>query len=208
MDNTVQPTVSRTILRGVRPSSCNLEIHARNCARLFRLPADERRIRGIRQSFDCARANLRRRRTRRSRPKQCLQAVRRIAKRSAKAPLSYPRMLCFVSANRLGRLGADLTAPLVASRRSSAREEALEVACRAFRTRSKPSFYIRLCSRRKHRALSRLPAFRGGYTRDVQVEVLYAGAALDRGFDRLAGWMRKAESGMGREQELRTIYAC
>jgi hypothetical protein len=104
-----------------------------------------------------------------------------------------PRMLCFVERKVLGRLGADPTAPLVASRRNGQEKKPWK---------SLPSIENQVEAEFLRPTLlgeSILP-FRVFQSFEAVIPVTGASqvvdskAALDRGFDRLAHWMRKAET--------------
>lgn len=105
----------------------------------------------------------------------------------------YPRMLCFVERKSFGRLGVDPTAPLVMSRRGTQDKKPWK---------SRPSLenqveveFLRpillgesiLPYRIFQSFEAVIPATNAG-------EVVDSKAALDRGFDRFAEWMRKAEA--------------
>jgi hypothetical protein len=104
-----------------------------------------------------------------------------------------PRMLCFVERKALGRLGADSSAPLVISRRITQEKKPWK---------SLPSIENQVEADFLRPALlgeSILPyrlfrPFEAVIPVTDAGEVVDAKAASDRGFDRLAGWMRKAEA--------------
>ena len=104
-----------------------------------------------------------------------------------------PRMLCFVERKSVGRLGVDASAPLVISRRSPKEKKPWKAL---------PSIENQVEAEFLHPTLlgeSILPyrVFRP-FEAIVPVlsngDVLDARRALDRQYDRLAGWMRKAEA--------------
>jgi hypothetical protein len=103
-----------------------------------------------------------------------------------------PRMLCFVERKTLGRLGPDPSAPLVASRRSAQEKEPWKllpgienrVEAQFLRPTLLGESILPYRVFRPYEAV--IPVIESG-------EVLDARAALERGFDHLAGWMRKAE---------------
>ena len=103
-----------------------------------------------------------------------------------------PRMLCFVERKALGRVGADATAPLVVSRRNSQEKKpwkslsGIENQVEAEFLRPTLLGESILPYRVFQPFEAVIPATAGG-------DVLDSKTALDRGFDRLAGWMRKAE---------------
>ena len=105
----------------------------------------------------------------------------------------YPRMLCFIERKALGRLGADSTAPLVVSRRNAQEKKPWK---------SRPSLENQVEAEFLRPTLlgeSVLPyrvfqSFEAVIPATKAGEVVGSKAALDRGFDRLAGWMRKAEA--------------
>lgn len=103
-----------------------------------------------------------------------------------------PRMLCFVERKSIGRLGADPSAPLVASRRSTQEKTPWK---------SLPGIENKVEAEFLHPVLlgeSILPyrvfrPFEGVVPVTEKGEVLDSEAAANRGFDGLHGWMRKAE---------------
>lgn len=103
-----------------------------------------------------------------------------------------PRMLCFVERKTMGRLGVDASAPLVASRRSSQEKKPWK---------NLPGVENKVEAEFLHPVLlgeSILPyriwrPFEAVVPVDAKGAVLDAEAALNRGFDGLNGWMRKAE---------------
>ena len=104
-----------------------------------------------------------------------------------------PRMLCFVERKALGRLGSDTSAPLVASRRSPQEKKPWkdlpgienQVGAQFLRPTLLGESILPFRVFRPFEAV--IPVTQTG-------EVLDAKRALDRQFDQLAGWMRKAES--------------
>ena len=102
-------------------------------------------------------------------------------------------MLCFVERKALGRVGADATAPLVVSRRNSQEKKpwkslpGIENQVEAEFLRPTLLGESILPYRVFQPFEAVIPATAGG-------DVLDSKTALDRGFDRLAGWMRKAEA--------------
>lgn len=115
-----------------------------------------------------------------------------IARHSGKGPLSS-RMLCFVERKSVGRLGVDASAPLVASRRNSQEKkpwrdlQGIEnpVEAEFLRQTLLGESILPFRIYRPFEAV--IPVTESG-------EVLDARRALDRQFDRLAGWMAKAEA--------------
>ena len=105
----------------------------------------------------------------------------------------FPRMLCFIARKTLGRLGADPTAPLVASYRGGQEKRPWKLL---------PSIENQVEAEFLRPTLlgeSILPyrvsrPFEAVIPVDENGGRLNASTALDRGFDRLAGWMRKAET--------------
>jgi hypothetical protein len=103
-----------------------------------------------------------------------------------------PRMLCFVERKTMGRLGADPSAPYVASRRTSQEKEpwkslpGIENKVEAEFLRSVLLGESILPYRIFRPFVAVVPVSEKG-------EVLDAEAAANRGFDGLHGWMRKAE---------------
>ena len=104
-----------------------------------------------------------------------------------------PRMLCFVERKALGRLGADATAPLVVSRRNGQEKKpwkslpSIENQVEAEFLRPTLLGESILPYRVFQPFEAVIPATAGG-------DVLDSRTALDRGFNRLAGWMRRAET--------------
>ena len=107
-----------------------------------------------------------------------------------------PRMLCFVERKSLGRLGPDPSAPLVMSRRSSQEKKPWkslpgvenQVEAQFIRPTLLGESILPYRIFRLYEAV--IPVSDSG-------EILDAKAARDRGFDKLAGWMRKAEAVWG-----------
>ena len=105
----------------------------------------------------------------------------------------FPRMLCFVERKALGRLGPDPSAPLVASRRNAQEKEPWK---------SLPGVENRVEARFLRPTLlgeSILPfrifqVFEAVIPATNLGEVLDAKASLNRGYDGLASWMRKAQA--------------
>lgn len=104
-----------------------------------------------------------------------------------------PRMLCFVERKSLGRLGSDPSAPLVVSRRSAQEKKpwrdlpGIENQVEAQFLRPTLLGECILPYRVFNPLEGVIPVTKKG-------EVLDAKGALDRGFDRLARWLRKAEA--------------
>ena len=104
-----------------------------------------------------------------------------------------PRMLCFVERKALGRLGSDLAAPLVASRRSTQEKQPWknlpgienQVEAQFLRATLLGESILPFRIFRPFEAV--IPVTENG-------EVLDSRRALDRQFDGLADWMRKAEA--------------
>jgi hypothetical protein len=105
----------------------------------------------------------------------------------------FPRMLCLVERRTAGRLGADPSAPLVASRRSSQEKKPWKdlsvVENRVEAEFLRPVLLGEsILPYRVFRPVEGvIPVTDGG-------EILDAEAAADRGIDGLRGWMRKAEA--------------
>lgn len=103
-----------------------------------------------------------------------------------------PRMLCFVERKSMGRLGVDASAPFVVSRRSSQEKKPWK---------NLPGVENKVEMEFLHPVLlgeSILPyriwrPLEAVLPIDTKGNVLDAEAALNRGFDGLNGWMRKAE---------------
>ena len=116
----------------------------------------------------------------------------------------FPRMLCFIERKTLGRLGADPTAPLVASYRGGQEKRPWKLL---------PSIENQVEAEFLRPTLlgeSILPyrvfrPFEAVIPVDENGGMLNASTALDRGFDRLAGWMRKAETVWNENQKFRKI---
>jgi hypothetical protein len=104
----------------------------------------------------------------------------------------YPRMLCFVERKVLGRLGADSTAPLVISRRNRQEKE-------PWKSRPNLENQVEVEFLRPTLLGESILPYRVLQSFEAVIPVTKTGdvvdstAARDRGFDQLAGWMRKAE---------------
>jgi hypothetical protein len=105
----------------------------------------------------------------------------------------FPRMLVFVDRALTGRVGADPSSPPIRSRRSSQEKKPWK---------DLPGIEGRVEAAFLHQVFlgeSILPyrvfrSFEGVVPVTEKGDVLSARTALDRGFDHLAGWMRKAEA--------------
>ncbi len=105
----------------------------------------------------------------------------------------FPRMLCLVERRSLGWLGSDPSAPLVMSRRTTQEKDPWK---------RLPGIENRVEAEFLHPVLlgeSILPfrvfhAFEGVVPVDAEGSMLDSRAALGRGHDHLAAWMRKAEA--------------
>jgi hypothetical protein len=102
-------------------------------------------------------------------------------------------MLCFVERRALGRLGADATAPLVVSRRN-AQEKQPWKSLPAVENQVEAEFLRPTLLGESILPYRIFQPFEAVIPVTNAGEVIDARAALDRGFDRLAGWMRKAEA--------------
>ncbi|MBM3625462.1 MAG: hypothetical protein FJX16_09125 [Alphaproteobacteria bacterium] len=104
----------------------------------------------------------------------------------------YPRKLCFIEHKSMGRLGVDTSAPYVISRRSRQTQrpwtDLPDIENRVEAKFLKPVLLGE--SILPYRVWAPLEAV---IPVDEDRVVLDAEAAIDRGFDGLAGWMRKAE---------------
>jgi hypothetical protein len=103
-----------------------------------------------------------------------------------------PRMLCFVERNKTGRLGADPSAPPVSSRRNS-QEKIPWKELAGIENRVEKEFLHPVLLGESILPYRVFNTFEGVVPVTESGEVLNAKAALERGFDHLAGWMRKAE---------------
>ena len=104
----------------------------------------------------------------------------------------YPRQLCFVERRTVGRLGADPSAPLVASRRTNQEKEPWK-SLAGIKNRVEAEFCARYCSAKSILPDRLFKAFEGVVPVSEKGEVLDAESAANRGFDGLHGWMKKAE---------------
>jgi hypothetical protein len=105
----------------------------------------------------------------------------------------YPRMLCFVERKAMGRLGSDPSAPMMVSRRNS-QEKSPWKELVGIENRVEAKFLHSILLGESILPFRLLRPFEGIVPIDDRGETLDARAALDRGFDHLAGWMRKAEA--------------
>ena len=103
-----------------------------------------------------------------------------------------PRMLCFVERNQTGRLGADLSAPPVSSRRNS-QEKMPWKELPGIEGRVERDFLYPVLLGESILPYRVFNALEGVVPVTKSGGVLNAKAALERGFDHLAGWMRRAE---------------
>jgi hypothetical protein len=105
----------------------------------------------------------------------------------------FPRMLCFVERRKLGRLGGDLAAPQVISRRSN-QEKAPWKALPSIENRVEAQFLRPVLLGESVAPYRVFMPFECVMPVDEAGAILDAAMALDRGFDQLAMWMRKAEA--------------
>jgi hypothetical protein len=105
----------------------------------------------------------------------------------------FPRMLCFVERKKLGRLGGDLAAPQVISRRSN-QEKAPWKALPSIENRVEAQFLRPVLLGESVAPYRVFMPFECVMPVDEAGAILDAAMALDRGFDQLAVWMRKAEA--------------
>jgi hypothetical protein len=104
-----------------------------------------------------------------------------------------PRMLCLVERKTLGRLGADSLAPPVLSRRNS-QEKSPWKELSGIENRVEAEFLYPVMLGESILPFKVFHAVEGVVPITEKGETLDAKNALDRGFDHLAGWMRKAEA--------------
>ena len=105
----------------------------------------------------------------------------------------FPRMLCFVERKSLGRLGHDPSAPLVTSRRS-AQEKAPWKSLPAIENPVEAQFLRPTLLGESILPYRVFRPFEAVIPATEKGEILDSRAAVERRFDRLAGWMRKAEA--------------
>jgi predicted RNA methylase len=103
-----------------------------------------------------------------------------------------PRVLCFVERRQMGRLGSDPSAPAVQSRRSSQEKQPWK-SLNGVESRVEMEFLHPVLLGESILPFRVLRLLEGVIPVAANGEVLNAKAALDRGLDHLAGWMRKAE---------------
>src|SRR3984893_16487175 len=103
-----------------------------------------------------------------------------------------PRMLCFVERRMMGRLGADPSAPYVASRRTN-QEKILWKSLAAIENRVEAEFLRPVLLGESILPYRVFQPFEAVVPVTDKGEVLDAEAAANRGFDDLHGWMKKAE---------------
>jgi hypothetical protein len=102
-------------------------------------------------------------------------------------------MLCLVERRQMGRLGADPSAPYVASRRSS-QEKAPWKSLPEVANRVEAEFLRPVLLGESILPYRVFRTFEGVVPVDGKGKVLDADAAAARGYDGLRGWMRKAEA--------------
>jgi len=118
-----------------------------------------------------------------------------------------PRMLCFVERKTLGRLGPDPSAPLVASRRS-VQEKKPWKELQGIENQVEKQFVQRTLLGESILPYRVFRPFEAVIPMTEEGEVLDAKAALGRGFDHLAGWMRKAEAVWSEHAESGEMTLC
>jgi hypothetical protein len=104
-----------------------------------------------------------------------------------------PRMLCFIERKTFGRLGADPTAPMVTSRRSSQEKKPWKD-LPAIENQVEAQFIRPTLLGESILPYRVFRPFEAVIPVTEEGEALDARGALDRRFDHLAGWMRKAEA--------------
>ncbi|MGH6858130.1 MAG: N-6 DNA methylase [Methylocella sp.] len=104
----------------------------------------------------------------------------------------YPRQLCFVERRTMGRLGADPSAPYVASRRTNQEKEPWK-SLPAIENRVEAEFLRLVLLGESILPYRVFKPFEGVVPVTDKGEVLDSEAAANRGFDGLHGWMNKAE---------------
>ncbi len=103
-----------------------------------------------------------------------------------------PRMLCFVERRRMGRLGADPSAPYVASQRRNQEKEPWK-SLPAIENRVEAEFLRPVLLGESILPYRVFQPFEAVVPVTDKGEVLDAEAAANRGFNDLHGWMKKAE---------------
>ena len=103
-----------------------------------------------------------------------------------------PRMLCFVERKALGRVGPDPSAPMVMSRRST-QEKRPWKELPGIENQVETEFLRPTLLGESILPYRVFRPFEAVIPVTEKGEVIDAATALDRGYDRLAGWMRKAE---------------
>jgi hypothetical protein len=103
-----------------------------------------------------------------------------------------PRVLCFVERRTMGRLGADPSAPYVASRRTNQEKEPWK-SLPGIENQVEAEFLRPVLLGESLLPYRVFKPFEGVVPVTDKVEVLDAEAAANRGFDGLHGWMNKAE---------------
>ncbi len=103
-----------------------------------------------------------------------------------------PRMLCFVERKAMGRLGADPSAPYVASRRTNQEKEPWK-SLPGIENQVEAEFLRPVLLGESILPYRLFRPFEAVIPVSEKGEVLDAEAAANRGFDCLHGWMRKAE---------------
>jgi hypothetical protein len=104
-----------------------------------------------------------------------------------------PRMLCLVERKALGRIGPDPSAPLVASRRNT-QEKRPWKDLSGVENQVEAEFLHPVLLGESIAPFAVFNPVEGVVPVTYKGEALDAKAALDRGFDHLSGWLRKAEA--------------
>jgi hypothetical protein len=111
-----------------------------------------------------------------------------------------PRMLCLVERKSLGRLGADPSAPFVASRRNNQEKKPWKD-LPGVENKVEAEFLRPVLLGESILPFRLFQTFEGVIPVSDKGEMLDAEAAANRGYDGLNGWMRKAEKSWSENQE-------
>jgi hypothetical protein len=103
-----------------------------------------------------------------------------------------PRVLCFVERREMGRLGSDPSAPAIQSRRSSQEKQPWK-SLTGVEGRVEVEFLRPVLLGESILPFHVFHALEGVIPATQKGEILDSKGAQDRGFDHLAGWMRKVE---------------
>jgi len=104
-----------------------------------------------------------------------------------------PRMLCLVERKKMGKLGSDPSAPLVASRRSSQEKQPWK-GLSGIESRVEAEFLFTVLLGESLLPYHVFKPFEGVLPVTTKGELLDAEAAANRGYSGLYDWMRKAEA--------------